>query len=1045
MRGEHKLSMGAKFQVGQNVRIVGTEKIGTINKIIEKDFGFGYKVMIEGKTNAYAEKYLELFKDDELEIFENFELNNHGTSDDLILFETWFRLKRPIEGNLYSYLSSRTLFNPYQFKPLLKFISSASEERLFIADEVGVGKTIETGILLMELLARGRVERNQPVLIVCPNVLGPKWVKEMDKRFNFKFHLHDGKSLENMFKVFRQSNYVQNPWGVVSLQLLRSTKFIKLMQELSASSMEPIWSLVIVDEAHHMRNSGTESNSAGHLLSALSQMMVMLSATPLNLRDEDLFNQMNILNPALFPDIQTFQALISPVKSLNKIRRLIVEKSEGIEKKIMIEIDHLAIEGIGKIIRSHPGIIELETRIYQGDPLNSAEIAHFDRILSSLSPLDSSFTRTLKRESMEHRVTREVLKVPVKLSQRELEFYNKTVKTIQEAYLEKGGNTTALGFISNMPMRMLTSSIPAMKNYLEWALINNKNIEDDPFDEENEDLISERPLSPELRDVFQQLFQESKELEKSDTKLIEFEKLVSSIMDALENKQIIVFSFFRRTLKYLKERLTELGYKVEIISGEVPLTTMNGIMGRYEIMEKFENKEIDILLSSEVGGEGLDFQFCQALINYDMPYNPMRVEQRIGRLDRFGQQADKVIVANLYLEGTVDEKIYHLLYDRINLIEDSVGFLEPIIGTQLVDLQKGVLENSLTEDQIEKRTREIEIAIAQAKHENEKFEKSRSELLGDDRIADTIANMTRTDFVKPVDSMRLTQIFLKDRVGCSFDEVESDMCEITLDPTIILDIEEYTRLPGNGGSMEELFPLLKAKKKIPIVFNGQKALEKANAVFLPPSGHWMKFIIGNLESNEKIRKTFKIKGRAEDLSLPSGKYIVPYFEVAFDGFRSELNLAAVPLNIDSLQIPSVDFIKFSRTVSRSAYGQNSIIIENEVEELIDTARSSLETQMEEKLEILKTEHTYIVGSKINSLKKGSEVRIERLNKQLKDHIRSSENDHRQPSEEYMRLITGQIEKEEKKTEDRINGVLSKDDIILSIALVGIALLEIGVD
>jgi len=1036
--------MKPKFEIGENVKLVTSGKIGTINKVIQGHSEYAYKLRIDGSTRTYSEKYLEPFADTENEIIQTIESEQFGDADDLALFETWFRLKKPIEGNLYSYLGSRTLFNPYQFKPLLKFISPSSEERLFIADEVGVGKTIETGILLMELLARGRIERNQPVLIVCPNVLGPKWVKEMDSRFNLKFHLHDSRSLENMFKIFGESKHMQNPWGIVSIQLLRTAKFMKYLEEFAASRLDPIWSLVIVDEAHHMRNNGTESNQVGHLMSTLTQMMVMLSATPLNLKDEDLFNQMTILNPALFPDKQTFEALIAPVKSLNKIRRLMSIRKSDQNTEIINEINRMSSEGIGRIIRKHQGIIDLENRIARNEPLRSDEVAYYDRVLSSLSPLDSSFTRTLKRESMSHRVTREVLKVPVQLSDREYEFYLKTIAAVQEAYLQRGGNPIALGFITNMPMRMLTSSIPAMRDYLKWAVESDQIVEDDPFDEEDEDDIIQQKLSPELREIFTELIGESEILADEDTKMDKFEELVKSMMNELDNKQIIVFSFFRRTLKYLKERLNRCGYRAEIISGEVPLITTNGVTGRYEIMENFKNKEIDILLSSEVGGEGLDFQFCQALINYDMPYNPMKVEQRIGRLDRFGQLADKVIIANLYLENTVDEKIYHLLYDRIKLIEDSVGFLEPIIGQQLAGLQKGIFENSLTEEQIEKRTHEIEIAIAQSKIENESFENGRMELLGEDKISDTIANMTITDFVKPVDSMRLTKIFLDEQEGCHFTELEEDFCEITISPSLSVEIEEYSKLPGNGNSLEELYPLLKKTKKNLVVFNGQKSLEKPSAVFLPPSGQWMKFILKYMEDNDRVQKVFQLRGKSSDFNLSAGEYLVPIYEVEFDGFRKELNLSAVPLNLKSDEVPDFDYNSFMRILGHKAFGKGKIVLSNyDIEELLDQTRNALELQMEIKLEALKKQNRFIIESKMNSLKKGYEVRLERMTNRLNNHISSSQRDGKNPSEEFIRLTKGQIEKDQKRTEDRISRLLEKNDLILSVSLAGIALLEIG--
>jgi len=1035
----------AKFEIGQNVKLVTSGKVGTINKVIKGHSEYAYKMMVDGSSRVYAEKYLAPYLDTENEVLQSMEAEFFGDADDLALFETWFRLKKPIEGNLYSYLSSRTLFNPYQFKPLLKFISPSSEERLFIADEVGVGKTIETGILLMELLARGRIDRHQPVLIVCPNVLGPKWVKEMEERFNLKFHLHDSSSLENMLKIFGESKHMQNPWGIVSIQLLRSAKFMKYLEKIAADRLEPIWSLVIVDEAHHMRNSGTESNQVGHLLSVLTQMMVMLSATPLNLRDEDLFNQMTILNPALFPDKQTFEALIAPVKSLNKIRRLLSRRNPEDKPEILREIQGMSSEGIGKIIRRHQGVLELEKRIESHhEALNSEEVAYYDRMLTSLSPLDSSFTRTLKRESMTHRVTREVLKVPVELSEREYEFYLKTISAVQEAYLQRGGNPIALGFITNMPMRMLTSSIPAMKEYLQWAVASDQIMEDNPFDEEDEDEVIAQPLTPELRKIFLELIAESAELAEEDTKMDKFEDLIRRMMEELENKQIIVFSFFRKTLKYLKERLQNMGYRVEIISGEVPLTTTKGIKGRYEIMDSFKNKELDILLSSEVGGEGLDFQFCQAMINYDMPYNPMKVEQRIGRLDRFGQLADKVIIANMYLKDTVDEKIYHLLYDRIQLIEDSVGFMEPIIGQQLADLQKGIFENSLTEEQIEQRTREIENALAQAKIENMKFEHGRAELLGEDKISDTMANMTTTDFVKPVDSMRLTKIFLEDQEGCFFTELEEDFCELTLSSSLAVEIEEYAKLPGSANALEELYPLLKRMKKIPVVFNGQKSLAKPGAVFLPPSGHWMKFILRFMEDNERIMKVFQLTGKRGDFDLQAGEYLVPIFEVEFDGFRKELNLSAVPLNLRSQEVKNLEYTAFMRTLGQKAYGQGAMEIRpEEMETYLDVARNALEHQMEQKLEELRKQNKYIIESKVNSLKKGHEVRLERLQKRLENHLQTARREGKSPSEEFIRMVHGQMEKDEKRTKDRVDKLQDKDDLILSVSLVGIALLRIG--
>ena len=181
-----------RFVEGQNVLYLGTNKVGTVNKVIKGSRSYQYKITIDGKVQVVAERFLEPSVDTEENIIEDFTSGKLGNQEEYRLFQTWLRLSRPIESNLYSYLGSKTIFNPYQFKPLLRFLSPNSEERLFIADEVGVGKTIETGIIIKELMARNRMDYRSPILIVCPVPLGPKWVKEMKERFSYHFHLHDG-------------------------------------------------------------------------------------------------------------------------------------------------------------------------------------------------------------------------------------------------------------------------------------------------------------------------------------------------------------------------------------------------------------------------------------------------------------------------------------------------------------------------------------------------------------------------------------------------------------------------------------------------------------------------------------------------------------------------------------------------------------------------------------------------------------------------------------------------------------------------------------
>ena len=217
-----------RFSEGENLKYISTGKIGTVNKIISGSRSYSYRVTIDGKIRTVAERFLEPVIDIEESIIENFIISKLGTHVDYRLFQTWFRVAKPLESNLYSYLGSKTIFNPHQFKPLLRFLSPGSDGRLFIADEVGVGKTIETGITLTELIARERLDYHTPILIVCPNSLGPKWVKEMKERFRLNFHLHDGKSLKYSLETTLQDGVFPQHYlfSVVGLatQRIRSKK-----------------------------------------------------------------------------------------------------------------------------------------------------------------------------------------------------------------------------------------------------------------------------------------------------------------------------------------------------------------------------------------------------------------------------------------------------------------------------------------------------------------------------------------------------------------------------------------------------------------------------------------------------------------------------------------------------------------------------------------------------------------------------------------------------------------------------------------------------
>lgn len=1038
-----------KYEKGDNVRIISTGKIGTINQVMVRSDSIGYRVTVDGKKSVYPEKYLEVYVDEEQEIVDALINNEFSSIDGFHLFQTWYRLKRPIEGNYYSYLASRTIFNPFQFKPLSKFIAPGSEERLFIADEVGVGKTIEAGIIITELIARNRIDRRSPILIVCPNSLGPKWTKEMKERFNLNFHFHDGSSLKNALKNVITTGYLPDGaiWSVVALSLLRFSNYLNLLKEINAEREAPLWSMVVIDEAHHMRNITTDSNETGSIISSLAETMLMLSATPLNLKDEDLFNQLHILNPSMFPDIQTFQALLTPVKSLNRCRYLLSKNSPSALSEMTDELDSIESGPLGKAISKHPGVESLKQAILTENQFSSEDIATYDRVLISLSPLDNSFTRALKREALGRIITREPIKVPVELSQKEKAFHDDVINAVKEAFLARGGDPRAEGFVSNMPRRMVSSCIPAMKEYLSWVLENDQINIDESDTREGVDDDSELgtvALPGELREKFKILKEQAEQLSGTDTKYLEFSKLLKKLFKTLKNPQVMVFSFFVRTLKYLQGRLEAEGYRVGLIYGEIPVVSDGKRPSRFDIMEKFEKGELDILLSSEVGGEGLDFQYCQAIANYDLPYNPMRVEQRIGRIDRFGQTAEKIFIVNMFIKHTVDEDIYMALYDRINLVKESIGGLEPILGTKLIDLQKDIISGQLSKKQLDNRVKELEITLEKAKIEKEQFEENRRVLMGDDYFTNPLHNLEKqTDFVKPSDAAHLTMMCLSLFDNCNYNETDLDRGQIQLSKEILARLGQYVRRPGSEGSITELSPIIEARFPINVIFNGSRTQQYNDHIFLPPCGFWIRFLLSELESEREIKKVFCFHYSGNDHHLNRGKYIVPLFEIKLEGFRVELDIAAVPINLQDGKVADCNFRNFSRKMNNFVKNCTADIEHIEfdnVELLIDRGAEELEKQMGSKLENLQAENKYRINARINSLERGSQVRIDRLKQKIKDHIQRRHDDVKDPSKKFIQLTERTIESERKRTEEKINKLQNRNELSLTISLIGISIM-----
>jgi len=906
------MELQPKFSKGDNVKY--NDSIGTINSVIEGFRGYSYKVTVNGKITIIQEIDLDFHQDIESLLFDEFSTSTFGDYNNYKLFNLWLKMSRPLENNIYSYRSSKTIFNPHQFKPLLRFLSTNSDERLFIADEVGVGKTIEAGIILTELLARGRLTYESVIIIVCPNALLYKWQKEMKDRFGLDFEIHNGKSIDTALNLLYQDGIFPLKYrlSIISIENFRNDKNVELLKKLENSMDGAFFDMIIIDEAHKMRNSGTSSNELGNILSESTDMMLMLSATPLNLDDDDLYNQMHILNPYVFSNREIFQTLYIPTIKLNNIRRRIAKN----DKEALCELKEIFREFsegmLGKEILEHCTVIQFIERLGENRKFDTDEIVKYERLFVSLSPLYYSFTRTRKREAIEQQIKREVSDIPVLLSESENSFTQVFLKVIRDYYLSQGYEPIVIGLIMNIFRRMASSCIPALKAFLDESVEKNKifagenNFASEDIDDDESESLVFKELGSTFKEKFTGLSTQISNIE-NDTKYDQLYGYINMLFETKKTDQVIVFSFFVRTLEYLKKRLSKDGYSAELICGKIPMESNATIKGRNEILENFKNNKFQILLSSEVGGEGLDLQFCNTLFNYDLPYNPMRIEQRIGRIDRFGQKSNKIFIGNFFIKDSVDEEIYKRLYKRIGLVENGVGALEPILGKEIAAFQNAILLENLSDEEKEEFTSRIEKAVELAKVEMEEFEKSKSELLSDDylNMAKPEIGTNNDNFQLSDDMVYLMNELTKIYTRTSFKNEDSSKAILTICHELMDDLQLFIR--KNPMSYKELSFIPAKKKNVKFIFEGSIAENHPDYYFIPPTGYFVKFAIEKIHNKGTLKRISEVcvTRSSIDDELNDGAYLIFIYEVKLEGRKKELNIYEVVASVEDKSIVNI--------------------------------------------------------------------------------------------------------------------------------------------
>ena len=619
---------------------------------------------------------------------------------------------------LFSIGSSRTQFLVYQFKPVLQFVRQ-SPHGLLIADEVGLGKTIEAALILRELMARGSVER---LLVVCPANLRRKWRSELRQRFGVELREMRAPRFREMADRFHREGDWPGFYGVASLEGLRSTKFEETLVETGVH-----FDLVIVDEGHHLRNPATRSFELGEALSDQSDHILLLSATPIQTGLSDLQGLLRLVDPAGFrtASLDDLDALLEPNRYINAALALL-SRPDPDPGKVATQMRAVLATRHGAGFGDNGVFASWLQRLDDLRGLTPEATVRLRRDLQRMHTLAPYYTRTRKREVEESAERRaQVIRVP--LTEAEQEFYEAWVAFLIERARALNPDTDP-GWTISMYERMAASSLQAAHARLD-DLIADVAIGDDyegaDPESEPEDAAVRREPPPGLETAIRRVEAAAADLPEQDSKLDLFIGLIERLLADKPRRKILVFTFFKSTLKYLKRRLDQAGAGCVAVSGD------DRPERRADIIDGFrESADLHVLLSTEVGSEGLDFQFCDAIVNYDLPWNPMRVEQRIGRIDRFGQREPQIAVASFFAEETIDTRILERLYERIGVFERSIGELEPILGPEIAGLQADALTRGLTPEEQKRRAHEAVLRIEQRQQDLDEFESARAELMG---------------------------------------------------------------------------------------------------------------------------------------------------------------------------------------------------------------------------------------------------------------------------------------------------------------------------
>jgi len=900
-----------KYKPGQMVVLRSdSSKFGPVISIQQGSPEDIVQVFIENTIQTYYPSQLDIYAAKAPQIL---------SSERFHAYRSALEILHPGMASLYSINAARVDFIPYQYRPVLRFIR-ADRPRMLIADSVGVGKTIEAGLILRELQARKDINS---IVIICPRplVTESKWKNEM-KRFDEDFEHLDGNDLRYCI----EETHLDGEWPARKDRVIISySKFNKVIQNgqgrfigLTNLNPPPHFDLVIVDEAHHIRNTDTDAYKTVKYFCENAEAVIFLTATPIQLGDNDLFVLLNLLRPDVIIDRQSFEHMAEPNPFINAAVSAMREQTADWKNNALGLLNKAAETPWGKtVLTKNFDFIDVRDKLSQNE-ISREERVRIITATENLHTFSGIINRTRRRD-IDKFTTRDPKTIAIPFTPEQQELHDSLLKIQADIFTRIHGNQN-VAFMLTTVRRQAASCIFGLKPKLEEMLTRHADkLFADEFlnDAVDDTFVNDFDLSAirSIENEIEKIIALAENLGEEDPKFDELKRIISEKL-VLENHRVMLFSSFRHTLHYLETRLKNDGYRVGLIHGGIHDEQRVDYRKCFE-KAKQDPEAIDVLLFSEVGCEGLDYQFCDCLVNYDLPWNPMRIEQRIGRLDRNGQKSEKVVIYNMVTPGTVDFDIYDRCLKRIGVFEESIGDCEEILGDVTVKIKKIAEDFTLSDEQRKEKLELLKDQEVGNIQEKLRLEDEQYNFIGlklpKEQFDKEIDNATNF-YLSPASIERLINLYLQDIMGIKQDVIlgkeslKTLRISVEVRNALLLDYRKLSPRRKKTNILWERW-LQGSNQHLAITFDSECAANNPNAVFLAPFHPLVQQASKHFVVKEKIIVNLEVLTN----DVTPGKYPFAIYQWEYNGVREDQCFKVVTdsddiaEHIDTLLQKAVDF------------------------------------------------------------------------------------------------------------------------------------------